>query len=278
MSTVLDLPYRDNFDRHQLWDRFERADLFEHYSICKLKASPSAKRPSSFRCPAPPCKRGSHGMPRSISAPTWPSFFRAPLAGHACIGSFWLCISSVSRSVHLSTARVLLTTLPETRQRAELELDGLILLGPVYMATQGYGSHEVRHTYTRARALCHQFGETPQTLPVLLELFRLESVCAHHATALALGQQCLTLAHRHPDPRLLLEAHGRMGFTLSLLGDLRMDQFPPRLQAWCSMPMVDGRGGGRARVVGARGMEVHGSPPWRSRIYRELSRHHQKGP
>lgn len=35
MSTVIDFPYRDNFDRHadrhQLWDRFERADLFEHY-------------------------------------------------------------------------------------------------------------------------------------------------------------------------------------------------------------------------------------------------------
>ena len=35
MSTVIDFPYRDNFERHvnrhQLWDRFERADLFEHY-------------------------------------------------------------------------------------------------------------------------------------------------------------------------------------------------------------------------------------------------------
>jgi hypothetical protein len=35
MSTVIDFPYRDNFDRHfdrhQLWDRFEQADLFEHY-------------------------------------------------------------------------------------------------------------------------------------------------------------------------------------------------------------------------------------------------------
>jgi hypothetical protein len=31
MSTVIDFPHRDNFDRHQLWDRFERADLFEHY-------------------------------------------------------------------------------------------------------------------------------------------------------------------------------------------------------------------------------------------------------
>jgi hypothetical protein len=31
MSTVIDFPHCDNFDRHQLWDRFERADLFEYY-------------------------------------------------------------------------------------------------------------------------------------------------------------------------------------------------------------------------------------------------------
>jgi Family of unknown function (DUF6399) len=31
MSTVIDFPSYDNFDRHQLWDRFERADLFERY-------------------------------------------------------------------------------------------------------------------------------------------------------------------------------------------------------------------------------------------------------
>lgn len=31
MSTVIDFPHRHNFDRYQLWDRFERVDLFEQY-------------------------------------------------------------------------------------------------------------------------------------------------------------------------------------------------------------------------------------------------------
>jgi hypothetical protein len=31
MSTVIDFPHHDNFDRHQLWDRCERANLFGHY-------------------------------------------------------------------------------------------------------------------------------------------------------------------------------------------------------------------------------------------------------
>jgi hypothetical protein len=31
MSTVIDFPHRDNCNRHQLWDRFERADRFTQY-------------------------------------------------------------------------------------------------------------------------------------------------------------------------------------------------------------------------------------------------------
>jgi hypothetical protein len=31
MSTVIDFPHRNHVDRHQLWDRFERAALFEQY-------------------------------------------------------------------------------------------------------------------------------------------------------------------------------------------------------------------------------------------------------
>jgi hypothetical protein len=31
MSTVIDFSHHDHIDRHQLWDRFEQADLFEQY-------------------------------------------------------------------------------------------------------------------------------------------------------------------------------------------------------------------------------------------------------
>ncbi len=31
MSTVIDFAHHDHTDRHQLWDRFERANLFEQY-------------------------------------------------------------------------------------------------------------------------------------------------------------------------------------------------------------------------------------------------------
>ncbi len=31
MGTVIDFAHHDQINRHQLWDRFERADLFEQY-------------------------------------------------------------------------------------------------------------------------------------------------------------------------------------------------------------------------------------------------------
>jgi hypothetical protein len=31
MGTGIDFAHHDHIDRHQLWDRFERADVFEHY-------------------------------------------------------------------------------------------------------------------------------------------------------------------------------------------------------------------------------------------------------
>ena len=51
MSTVIDFPHRDHCDRHQLWDRFERADLFEHY--LDLQAQGVSQRQAAKRLQVP---------------------------------------------------------------------------------------------------------------------------------------------------------------------------------------------------------------------------------
>jgi Family of unknown function (DUF6399) len=51
MSTVIDFPHRDNCDRHQLWDRFERADLFEQY--LELQAQGISQRQAAKRLQVP---------------------------------------------------------------------------------------------------------------------------------------------------------------------------------------------------------------------------------
>jgi predicted ATPase len=71
---------------------------------------------------------------------------------------------------HLTKGLEVLATLPETPERAPHELTLQIALGAPLMATKGYASSEVAHTYARARELCQQIGETPQLFSVLLRL------------------------------------------------------------------------------------------------------------
>jgi hypothetical protein len=68
---------------------------------------------------------------------------------------------------HLTQGIQLLATLPETPVRAQQELDLQVALGSALMATQGTAAPEVERTYTRARILCTQVGETPQPFPTL---------------------------------------------------------------------------------------------------------------
>ena len=93
---------------------------------------------------------------------------------------------------HLTTALELLKTLPDTPERVQQELTLQIALGPALMATKGFAAPEVESTYTRARELCRQIGETPQLFPVLWGLWLFYIVRAEFQTARELGEQCLT--------------------------------------------------------------------------------------
>src|SRR5207244_9582730 len=55
---------------------------------------------------------------------------------------------------HLRRALELLTTLPDTPERARHELSLLIALGATLAATKGYGNTEVQRLYSRARDPC----------------------------------------------------------------------------------------------------------------------------
>ena len=51
MSLVIDFPQDDTLDRHQRWDRFERADQFEHYR--KLHAQGVSQRQAAKQLQVP---------------------------------------------------------------------------------------------------------------------------------------------------------------------------------------------------------------------------------
>jgi predicted ATPase len=120
---------------------------------------------------------------------------------------------------HLTQGLGLLATLPETRARAQQELDVQLALGSALIASKGGSSLEAEQTYTRARALCAQVGETSQLVPTLRGLWRFYLTRGALQTARELGEQLYRLAQRMAEPTLLLEAHEVLGATLLFLGE-----------------------------------------------------------
>jgi tetratricopeptide (TPR) repeat protein len=112
-----------------------------------------------------------------------------------------------------------LAMLPETPERAQRELRLQTTLGPALMSTVGWGAPDVQATYLRARDLCQEIGEAPQLFPVVYGLWGYWHGRAEYQTAVALGEQLLTLAQKVQDPTLLLLAHYSLGNTLAVLGD-----------------------------------------------------------
>jgi class 3 adenylate cyclase/predicted ATPase len=127
--------------------------------------------------------------------------------------------ANVEALAHAQHGLALLTTLPDTPQRTQHELDLLTTRGPALMATKGFADLEVGQTYTRARELCQQGGETPEHVLVLYNLWVFYVIRAEHQTAMELSEQCLQLAQRVQDKALLLVAHEALGNTWFYLGN-----------------------------------------------------------
>jgi predicted ATPase len=88
------------------------------------------------------------------------------------------------------------------------------------MATRGYAAPEVEQTYSRARELCQQVGETPQLFSALWGIWYFYAVRPETQQALGLARQLFTLAHSTPDSTLLMIAHRALGANLIQQGAL----------------------------------------------------------
>jgi predicted ATPase len=119
---------------------------------------------------------------------------------------------------HLTKGLEVLTTLPDTPERARQELDVQTALGPALRALKGWSSPEAEQAYTRARELCQQVGEASQLFPVLFGLWTSYFVRPDFQTARELGEQLLSLGQHTSDPTLLLQAHWVLGATLFFMG------------------------------------------------------------
>ncbi len=120
---------------------------------------------------------------------------------------------------YLSSALALLRSLPDTPERAQQELRVQTTLGTLLQVTKGFATAEAEAAYTRARELCQRVEEPLQLFSVLLGLANVHTGRGEYKTALALGEQLLTLAQKVQDPARLIGAHLILGYTLYPLGE-----------------------------------------------------------
>ena len=116
----------------------------------------------------------------------------------------------------------LVKKLPDTPERAQKELALHITLGVPLMAIKGYGASDVEQTYSRAKELCQQLGESPRLFLIIAGLWAYYMIRAELKTARALAEQGLRLAQKAPT--FLVHAHWMLENTLLHLGELVLAQ------------------------------------------------------
>jgi predicted ATPase len=121
---------------------------------------------------------------------------------------------------HVTAARELLVTLPDTPERTRQELDLQMILGRALQATKGYATPDVEQVYARARALCQAVGDTPQLFRVLSGLHGFYALQGKFQEARELAEQLLNWAQRQQEPGLLARSYFAMGHVLLWLGEL----------------------------------------------------------
>ncbi len=161
---------------------------------------------------------------------------------------------------HLRRALALVGTLPETPERHQMELGLQMAIGAPLMAARGQSHSEYERTYTRARELVSQIGESPELPRVLVGMAAAYFSKGDLGTGAELAQEALAAAERTGGTFDLLLAHDLAGESSFLQG-----HFSRALQHFeRSMRLYNPREhGSLAYTVGQdRGVHAHGYAAW----------------
>ena len=121
---------------------------------------------------------------------------------------------------HLRRALDLVATLPETRERHQLELGLQMAIGAPLTAARGWSHQENEQAHARARELASQIGESPELPRVLAEMADTYLVKADLATAFEVAREALVAAERMGAAFDLISAHYQVGSALLWQGHL----------------------------------------------------------
>jgi DNA-binding SARP family transcriptional activator len=120
----------------------------------------------------------------------------------------------------LQQALALCSSFPESRKRDELELELLMALGPVLVASLGYAMQEVGETYRRAVELSSIFGEKRHLPFILCGSWMFHIVHGELETSRQFGQELLDFAMAEDNEALVTAAHFILSSSLFHLGEL----------------------------------------------------------
>jgi class 3 adenylate cyclase/DNA-binding response OmpR family regulator len=143
--------------------------------------------------------------------------------------------SSETRA-HIVTAQSLVSTLPETPQRSQLELELEFTAGRISTALRSYAAPETLETHRRARRLCEVLDNQAWLPLAILGQWTSAWSASNHRLATKHARELHACGERNRAAAVLGVAHMASGMTLTLLGKLtearghleqagRIDQF-----------------------------------------------------
>jgi tetratricopeptide (TPR) repeat protein len=118
---------------------------------------------------------------------------------------------------HVTRGLEVLSTLPETHERAQQELALQIMLGA---AIKGPAAPETERTYAQACALARQVGSPPELFPALYGFWYAQMARGQSLRARELAEEFLELARQQQDMLVLAAGHRMRGNTAYWQGDL----------------------------------------------------------
>jgi class 3 adenylate cyclase/predicted ATPase len=121
---------------------------------------------------------------------------------------------------HVTRGLEVLSTLPETHERAQQELALQIMLGAALGAIKGQMAPEAERTYARACALARQVGSPLELFPALWGVCYAHMARGQLQQARELAEEFLGLARQQHDPLLLAAGHRILGNIAWWQGEL----------------------------------------------------------
>jgi class 3 adenylate cyclase/tetratricopeptide (TPR) repeat protein len=134
---------------------------------------------------------------------------------------------------HYTKALDILNSLPDTPDRAQLELPLQISLGQINSAIKGFGSTEEDQAFSRARQIAEQLDDSPQFFFILLGLWSTKNSRSEITASRKLADEMLRIADRDGVPLLQVWANFTIALEAYAVGNFAdVGEYVERVQAF----------------------------------------------